>query len=132
MSNLSLFPEDKLELTKADIVQAKENAEDCYNNLRGRGFQPSAALWFIIEQNLEMDFRKLWDEFERDGKMTYLKINLFGEEYEVWENDISIYFEDRELFYWSSDDCFDAKGKSKLKKKIKDHVFNNIGQFNLK
>jgi hypothetical protein len=83
-------------------------------------------LYTKLHDNFERKWKKLWDEWEINGKNIYAKIVFQGYEYAVWTPDNSSILLNYGCFMeWSESDIFDSKMTTKILTTLKKYILEN-------
>lgn len=136
---VTLFEVPKIDESKIDdLIKIPDGSGilGAYNLMRQNEIGVAVSLNRIVQKRLLTDWGKIWDRFEREGMMYYMdEIELLGVKVSVCEpyeggdiyfnvNDTSI-----SVLSWDEDDVFDDKMTAKIRRKVKECIYSNEGQF---
>lgn len=133
MKQQSLFGETgKVQINESLKTIAKGYPGQAYDQLRQQGFPIGQSIYFVLEQHLVFDWEKLWNQFEHQGYMIYCDVKIKGKQFRFAEKDMTVYYNNQEVYNWEHNDIFDQKTANKIRRKIKAFIISNQYQFELK
>ena len=123
--------ENKVSLPTNFKGLAKWDPTAAYQIARHRGYLHGQAIWEVVKANLSFDWEKLWEDFEKVGYITHLKIKIDQQELEVIDHEMIINFNGNMIDYYSEEDVFDKKMENRIKSNIKKFILANQFQFDI-